>query len=62
MNRLLLIQILFPETVHNLIGGYLALFLGNLLNHICKFLMHTLRQLEAKIRIHDKGHTALSGL
>lgn len=35
---------------------------GDLLDHICKFFVHALWQLEAKIRIHDKGDTALSGL
>ena len=38
------------------------LLLGNLLDDVCKFFVHALRQFETVERIHNEGYAALSGL
>ena len=62
MNWLLPIQVAASEFVHDLLRRNLALLLGNLLNHICKLLVHSLRKLEAIEGIHYKRYAALAGL
>ena len=62
MHGFLALQIIFLEFLHDLLRCNLTLLLGNLLDDICEFLVHTLWQLEAIEGIHDKGHAALSGL
>ena len=60
--RFLPVQIVFLEFLHDLLGSHLSLPLGDLLDHVGKFLMHAAGQLEAEEGVHDEGHAALSGL
>ena len=62
MDRFFPIQVAASEFVHNLLRRNLALFLGNLLDHICKLLVHSLRKLEAVEGIHYKRYAAFAGL
>ena len=55
-------NVVMLEAFHNLFRRNFTLLFGNILDHICKLLVHCLGKLESKICIHDKCHTALSGL
>ena len=62
MYRLLLIKIRAAECIHYLLRRNLSLLLRDRLYDIGKLLMHSLRQLEAEVRIHDKGDSSLARL
>ena len=44
------------EFIHNLLRGNLTLLLGDLLDHVCKLLVHALWQLEAVEGIHHERY------
>ena len=62
MHRLLLVEVVLLELIHDLLRSNLTLLLGDLLDHICKLLVHALRQFESVERIHNEGYATLSGL
>ncbi len=62
MHGFLALQVILLKFIHDLLRRDLTLLLGNLLDDIREFLVHTLWQLEAVEGVHDKGYAALAGL
>ena len=62
MDRFLAFAVVLLEFIHDLLRRYLTLLLGNRLNDIGKFLVHSLRKPETIECIHDERHAALAGL